>query len=146
MINCIISRNSLFKILILEINDKSYFFLDILKKLIYFWFTRPRFYFKLLKLMLTFIYLYVMIFIFSLIVFVSNRKHLLITLISLEFIVLIVYLFIYVFLNYISLDFYFSIIFLTFRVCEGALGLSIIVSLIRTHGNDYFQTYNVLQC
>jgi hypothetical protein len=33
---------------------------------------------------------------------------------------------------------FFFIIFLTFIVCEGVLGLSILVSLIRTHGNDYF--------
>ena len=33
-----------------------------------------------------------------------------------------------------------------FSVCEGSLGLSILVSIIRSHGNDYFQSYNVLQC
>lgn len=103
---------------------------------------------KLLKLMLTFINMlfYLMIFIFRIIVFVSNRKHLLVTLISLEFIVLVLYIFIFIFLNYIDYDYYYRIVFLTFRVCEGALGLSILVSLIRTHGNDYFQTYNILQC
>jgi NADH-ubiquinone oxidoreductase chain 4L len=90
--------------------------------------------------------LYLFIFIFSIIVFISNRKHLLIILISLEFIVLIIYLCIYSFLLIIDYESYFRIIFLTFRVCEGALGLSILVSLIRTHGNDYFQTYNILQC
>jgi NADH-ubiquinone oxidoreductase chain 4L len=35
-------------------------------------------------------------------------------------------------------------LFLSIRVCEGALGLSILVSMMRTHGNDYFQTFNVL--
>lgn len=78
--------------------------------------------------------------------FVSNRKHLLLTLLCLEFIVLVLYLYIFVFLNFIAYDYYYSIIFLTFSVCEGALGLSILVSLIRTYGNDYFQTYNILQC
>lgn len=96
--------------------------------------------------MLTYLIFYILLFIFRLIVFVSNRKHLLITLLRLEFIVLVIYLFIYVFLNFISYDYFYSIVFLTFSVCEGALGLSIIVSLIRTHGNDYFQTYNILQC
>lgn len=98
--------------------------------------------------MLTFINIvfYVLIFIFRLMVFVSSRKHLLVTLISLEFIVLVIYLFIYRFLSLISYEYYFSIVFLTFRVCEGSLGLSILVSLIRTHGRDYFQIYNVLQC
>jgi NADH-ubiquinone oxidoreductase chain 4L len=31
--------------------------------------------------------------------------------------------------------------FLVFSVCEGALGLSILVSMIRGFGNDYFQSY-----
>lgn len=89
---------------------------------------------------------YMFLFLFSLIVFVSHRKHLLITLIRLEFIVLVLYLILYNYLTIIFYEGYFRIIFLTFRVCEGALGLSILVSLIRTHGNDYFQTYNILQC
>lgn len=29
-------------------------------------------------------------------------------------------------------------------VREGVLGLSILVSIIRTHGNDYFQRFNIL--
>lgn len=90
--------------------------------------------------------LYLVLFIFSLIVFVSNRKHLLITLISLEFIVLILYGVILLCLNIIGYEYYYRIVFLTFRVCEGSLGLSIMVSLIRTHGNDYFQAFNILQC
>lgn len=89
---------------------------------------------------------YLFIFIFGLIVFVLNWKHLLIVLISLEFIVLILYLVLYNFLILINFECYFRIIFLTFRVCEGSLGLAILVTLIRTHGNDYFQTYNILQC
>lgn len=103
---------------------------------------------KLLKLMVALLInlFYIFLFLFSLVVFISNRKHLLITLISLEFIVLVLYLVIYNYLIIIFYERYFAIIFLTFRVCEGALGLSILVSLIRTHGNDYFQTYNILQC
>jgi NADH-ubiquinone oxidoreductase chain 4L len=78
--------------------------------------------------------------------FISKRKHLLSTLLSLEFIVL--GLFFYIFFIFIIqyYDIYFLMYFLTFRVCEGALGLSILVSIIRTHGNDYFNTFNILQC
>jgi len=78
--------------------------------------------------------------------FVSNRKHLLSILLSLEFIVLSLFLLLFIYLSIISYEGFFSIIFLTFRVCEGALGLSILVSIIRSHGNDYFQSFNVLQC
>jgi len=79
-------------------------------------------------------------------VFVSNRKHLLSILLRLEYIVLISFFLLFIYLNYINYEGFFSIIFLTFRVCEGALGVSILVSIIRTHGNDYFQSFNILQC
>lgn len=79
-------------------------------------------------------------------VFISIRKHLLSILLSLEFIVLRLFFLIMLFLRFFNFEFFFSIIFLIFRVCEGALGLSILVSLIRTHGNDYFNSYRILQC
>lgn len=86
------------------------------------------------------------LFIIGLLVFVSNRKHLLSILLRLEYIVLILYFLLFIYLNLINFEIFFSIIFLTFRVCEGALGLSILVSIIRTHGNDYFQSFNILIC
>nr|YP_010261368.1 NADH dehydrogenase subunit 4L [Homoneura interstincta]UIB40275.1 NADH dehydrogenase subunit 4L [Homoneura interstincta] len=79
-------------------------------------------------------------------VFVSNRKHLLSMLLSLEYIVLCLFLVLFIYLNLFNYESFFSMMFLTFSVCEGALGLSILVSMIRTHGNDYFQSFNVLQC
>nr|YP_010946475.1 NADH dehydrogenase subunit 4L [Chorisoserrata biceps]WGO57193.1 NADH dehydrogenase subunit 4L [Chorisoserrata biceps] len=79
-------------------------------------------------------------------VFCSNRKHLLITLLSLEFIVLVIYVLLYMFLVYMDYELYFVVIYLTFSVCEGALGLSILVSLVRGYGNDYFYTFSMLQC
>nr|UOU85288.1 NADH dehydrogenase subunit 4L [Compsobata cibaria] len=85
-------------------------------------------------------------FIMGVIVFVLNRKHLLSMLLSLEYIVLILFAMLFFFLNFISYENFFSMMFLTFSVCEGALALSILVSMIRTHGNDYFQSFNILQC
>nr|YP_009502940.1 NADH dehydrogenase subunit 4L [Isoperla eximia]YP_009503506.1 NADH dehydrogenase subunit 4L [Isoperla bilineata]AXB38852.1 NADH dehydrogenase subunit 4L [Isoperla bilineata]AXG21543.1 NADH dehydrogenase subunit 4L [Isoperla eximia]QNV11621.1 NADH dehydrogenase subunit 4L [Isoperla grammatica] len=79
-------------------------------------------------------------------VFASKRKHLLLTLLSLEFIVLSLFLILFMYLNSLNYELFFSMVFLTFSVCEGALGLSILVSMIRTHGNDYFQSFSVLQC
>lgn len=79
-------------------------------------------------------------------VFISNRKHLLATLLRLEFIVLRLYTLLFVYLMNMGMELYFTMVFLTFAVCEGALGLSILVSIIRTHGNDYFQSFRVLQC
>ena len=91
-------------------------------------------------------YFIIIIFIFGCIVFISTRKHLLCTLLSLEFIVLILFILLFFILNFINYEIYFSIFFLTFCVCEGVLGLSILVSIIRTHGNDYFQSFSILQC
>nr|URX54002.1 NADH dehydrogenase subunit 4L [Epicalotermes sp. 2 AB-2022a] len=78
--------------------------------------------------------------------FSSNRSHLLATLLSLEFMVLILFVMIYFYLCFYEYEFYFAMIFLVFSVCEGSLGLSILVSMIRGFGNDYFQSYSVLQC
>nr|ALO71063.1 NADH deshydrogenase subunit 4L [Aleocharinae sp. 6 EF-2015] len=80
----------------------------------------------------------------GLLVFCMKRKHLLLMLLSLEFIVLSLYFNMFIYLSYFSVEFYFCMIFLTMSVCEGALGLSILVSLIRSHGNDYFQTFSIL--
>nr|UPX88547.1 NADH dehydrogenase subunit 4L [Nicrophorus vespilloides] len=76
--------------------------------------------------------------------FCLNRKHFLLMLLSLEFIVLSLYFMIFLYLNFYSYELYFSMIFLIMSVCEGALGLSILVSLIRSHGNDYVQSFNLL--
>nr|WEG23042.1 NADH dehydrogenase subunit 4L [Senometopia sp. 1 HNL-2023a] len=78
--------------------------------------------------------------------FISNRKHLLSMLLSLEYVVLSLFLLLFIYLNMMMFENFFSMMFLVFSVCEGALGLSILVSMIRTHGNDYFQSFNILQC
>nr|YP_010722471.1 NADH dehydrogenase subunit 4L [Parnassius stubbendorfii]WDV10754.1 NADH dehydrogenase subunit 4L [Parnassius stubbendorfii]WGU20474.1 NADH dehydrogenase subunit 4L [Parnassius stubbendorfii]WGU45543.1 NADH dehydrogenase subunit 4L [Parnassius stubbendorfii] len=77
-------------------------------------------------------------------IFISKHKHLLIVLLSLEFIVLSVFLMMMIYLSYIEYEMYMLMIFLLFTVCEGALGVSILVSMIRTHGNDYFKSFNLL--
>jgi len=82
----------------------------------------------------------------GLVSFIFRYKHLLSILLRLEFIVLSLFFFIFIYLRFLNYEIYFSIIFLTFRVCEGALGISIIVSIIRSHGNDNFRTFSILQC
>nr|YP_009922407.1 NADH dehydrogenase subunit 4L [Malaza fastuosus]QNA48418.1 NADH dehydrogenase subunit 4L [Malaza fastuosus] len=77
-------------------------------------------------------------------IFVSKHKHLLIMLLSLEFIVLSIFLMMMIYLMNIEFDMYMLMVFLVFSVCEGALGISILVSMIRSHGNDYFQSFNLL--
>nr|UFZ13160.1 NADH dehydrogenase subunit 4L [Ctenochauliodes sagittiformis] len=96
--------------------------------------------------MMTINYFYIIMFMSGLWVFVSNRKHLLLMLLSLEFMVISLFMFLIIFLLMFNYEAYFSMVFLTFSVCEGALGLGILVSMIRTHGNDYFSSFNVLVC
>lgn len=90
------------------------------------------------------LYIPYLLFFLGILVFISNQKHLLSILLRLEFIILSLFTSIMFFFNLFIYESYFSIIFLVFRVCEGALGLSILVSLVRTHGNDYFQSFNIL--
>nr|ARH53904.1 NADH dehydrogenase subunit 4L [Lampyris noctiluca] len=80
----------------------------------------------------------------GLVVFCLKCKHLLLMLLSLEFIVLSLYFGLYMVVSLFSYEYNFMMIFLTMSVCEGALGLSILVSMIRSFGNDYFQSFNIL--
>lgn len=79
-------------------------------------------------------------------VFSSKRKHLLMVLLRLEYIVLSLFILIIVFLIEFDYDYFFPVIFLVFSVCEGALGLSILVSIIRSHGNDFFNSFVLSLC
>lgn len=90
--------------------------------------------------------LIIYLFFIGIITFIIGRKHLLSSLLSLEFIVLSLFFILLRVLTLFNYENYFTIIFLTFRVCEGALGISILVSIIRTHGNDYFNSFSILQC
>nr|QII42122.1 NADH dehydrogenase subunit 4L [Promalactis odaiensis] len=95
-------------------------------------------------MMIMSIWIIIFMFIVGNMIFVSKHKHLLIVLLSLEFIVLSIFFFFLVMLSFIEYDMYMLMVFLVFTVCEGALGLSILVSMIRTHGNDYFQSFSLL--
>nr|UPX88690.1 NADH dehydrogenase subunit 4L [Cychrus caraboides] len=87
---------------------------------------------------------FIFMFFVGMIVFSSKRKHLLLMLLSLEFIILSLYMLMFIYLSMFDYEYYFSMLFLTFCVCESVLGLSILVSLIRTHGNDFFFSMNLL--
>nr|YP_010586208.1 NADH dehydrogenase subunit 4L [Goera horni]UZZ43970.1 NADH dehydrogenase subunit 4L [Goera horni] len=77
--------------------------------------------------------------------FVLNRKHLIVILLSLELIVLNLFLVMYLYL-YINMmnSIYILVMFMILSVSEGVLGISILVYLIRSYGNDYLSTYNLL--
>nr|ARO35463.1 NADH dehydrogenase subunit 4L [Photinus pyralis] len=89
------------------------------------------------------IYFYIMYFI-GIMVFCLKSKHLLLMLLSFEFIVLSLYFGLFLILSCFMYEYNFMMIFLVMSVCEGALGLSILVSMIRSYGNDYFHSFNIL--
>nr|UPL65685.1 NADH dehydrogenase subunit 4L [Homoeocerus unipunctatus] len=78
------------------------------------------------------------------VVFSSTRNHLLLTLFSLEYLVLVIFLSLFMFLLVFGFELYFLLIFLIFSVCEGALGLGVLVNMIRSHGNDLLSSLSVL--
>nr|YP_010481801.1 NADH dehydrogenase subunit 4L [Vibidia duodecimguttata]UVU20935.1 NADH dehydrogenase subunit 4L [Vibidia duodecimguttata] len=87
---------------------------------------------------------YIYMFLVSMLSFSLNRKHLLSMLLSMEFVILILFFYMYVYLMNFNFEFYFVLLFLTMSVCESALGLSLLVSMIRSYGNDYFNSFNIL--
>nr|AHL44277.1 NADH dehydrogenase subunit 4L [Adelphocoris suturalis] len=88
-----------------------------------------------------FMYYFINYFVFfmffsGLLLYCSMRKHLLLTLLSLEYLVLCIYMLMVFFCMIFVGNMYMLLIFLTFSVCESVLGLSILVSIIRSYGND----------
>nr|YP_010429018.1 NADH dehydrogenase subunit 4L [Curetis acuta]USO21414.1 NADH dehydrogenase subunit 4L [Curetis acuta] len=95
-------------------------------------------------MMINMIFIMLIMFVIGNMIFVSKYKHLLIVLMSLEFIVLSIFFLMMLYMSMINYNMYMLMIFLVLSVCEGALGLSILVSMVRTHGNDYFQSFNLI--
>nr|YP_010930315.1 NADH dehydrogenase subunit 4L [Apphia nigricauda]WKK49904.1 NADH dehydrogenase subunit 4L [Apphia nigricauda] len=82
---------------------------------------------------------FLFMFLFSMISLIFMRKHILLVLISLEFIVLVLLLISVIFCLKSSI-FYTYVLFMILFVCEGVLGLSLMVNMIRCHGNDYLNS------
>lgn len=67
-------------------------------------------------------------------------------LIRLEYIVLATFLLIILITFTVGLETYVRLIFLVASVCEGSLGVGIIVGIVRSHGSDYIRSFSVLKC
>lgn len=78
--------------------------------------------------------------------FAKIRNHIISTLIRLEFASLSLYLYLFILLNYYGAEKYIALVYLTLAACEGALGLSILVSIIKIKGNDYIKSTSFVQC
>nr|YP_010554616.1 NADH dehydrogenase subunit 4L [Diplectrona albofasciata]UYO79236.1 NADH dehydrogenase subunit 4L [Diplectrona albofasciata] len=87
-----------------------------------------------------------MVFFMGNVMFVSNRKHMLNMLLSLEFMMLALMMLLVMGVLAMSNQMFMLMIFLVFVVCEGVLGLSVLVVMIRAYGMDYFQVFSSLKC
>lgn len=88
--------------------------------------------------------IYSYLFIVRILRFRLNRKHFLAILLRIEFVILILFFLIFIYFNNYNYELYFVFIFLTMRVCERVIGLSLLVSIIYSYGNDYFNSLNIL--
>nr|AWV83259.1 NADH dehydrogenase subunit 4L [Hyalessa maculaticollis]ULO25738.1 NADH dehydrogenase subunit 4L [Hyalessa maculaticollis] len=89
---------------------------------------------------------YMIMFLSGMISLCWNHKHVMMSLLSLEFIVLSLFCCFSFLLSFMMSDMHMLLIFLTFGVCEGVLGLSCLVMLIRSHGNDNLLSMSLLTC
>ena len=80
----------------------------------------------------------------GLLIFVSFHKHLLVTLLRLEYIILNVFLVLVLGVRWSINESYLLLVFLIFAVTEGRIGLSMLVSLVRRHGGDYLKRINTV--
>nr|YP_010586221.1 NADH dehydrogenase subunit 4L [Gumaga orientalis]UZZ43983.1 NADH dehydrogenase subunit 4L [Gumaga orientalis] len=91
-----------------------------------------------------FIMLLIYIFMLANYIFCMNYKHLLIMLLMLELMSMSIFFLFYIGLMMMNLNLYFLMLFLLVIVCEGVLGISILVYMIRMYGNDYYMIYSFL--
>nr|YP_009743565.1 NADH dehydrogenase subunit 4L [Tituria pyramidata]QIE11352.1 NADH dehydrogenase subunit 4L [Tituria pyramidata] len=85
-----------------------------------------------------FIYLYM--FFMSMLSLTMMRKHTLMSLLSLEFMMMSLLLNIMLYCMMMKYSMYLFLFMLTLLVCEGVLGLSILINMIRCQGNDYMNS------
>lgn len=75
-----------------------------------------------------------------------ERGHLLMILLLLEAVMLGLFSFLLFGLGAGLSNLYLCLVLVSFGACEAAVGLSLLVSLIRTHGNDFVSTLSVYEC
>nr|DAZ91259.1 TPA_asm: ND4L [Gammarus fossarum] len=78
--------------------------------------------------------------------FILNYSHLLNSLLSLELLVLMVYWLLSLNLFNMGGDSFFMIFYVVMSVCEGVLGLFLLIMGVYSHGSDYMNSYSVLNC
>nr|QBM08870.1 NADH dehydrogenase subunit 4l [Magicicada cassinii]QBM08883.1 NADH dehydrogenase subunit 4l [Magicicada cassinii] len=90
--------------------------------------------------------LYLIMFMSGIISLCLNRKHIMMSLLSLELMILSLFCMFSAFLSIELNDMYMLMVLLTFSVCEGVVGLSSLINLIRSHGNDQLLSMSLKTC
>nr|AOY39704.1 NADH dehydrogenase subunit 4L [Scolytinae sp. BMNH 1040319] len=80
----------------------------------------------------------------GLFIFVVKYDHFLLMLLGLEVVVLGTYLLMFIYFSMGISDYFVSMIYLSMSVCEGALGLSLLVMIIRVYGGDMLMLFDNL--
>lgn len=62
----------------------------------------------------------------------------------LEILVIIISLIIFLIIRMLSMEFY-IIYYLVFSVCERVLGLSLLIIIVRYHGNELYYSFNIIK-
>lgn len=82
------------------------------------------------------------IFVVSFILIIYIYKYILVLLILIELIVINISLIIFIIFGIFKLEFY-LVYYLVFRVCEGAIGLGLLVIIVRYYGSDLYYIFNI---
>lgn len=77
--------------------------------------------------------------------FIIQRFHYLISLLFLEFIVLGLFIVVLRVFSW-KIEGFLVFVLLSFAACEASLGLGLLISLIRSHGRDFFKIINIYEC
>nr|YP_010518001.1 NADH dehydrogenase subunit 4L [Cocculina enigmadonta]UXN84353.1 NADH dehydrogenase subunit 4L [Cocculina enigmadonta] len=83
---------------------------------------------------------------FSVLSLSMQSKHLLSSLLSLEALMMSLFVLLLSCCFFLNSESHLVLMFITLGGCEASLGLAILVSLIRTHGNDYVYSFNSHKC
>jgi len=75
-----------------------------------------------------------------------NKSHLLISLLLFERLILIVIINLIIFISFNSSQLFLILILLTLGACEARLGLSCLVVIIRSYGNDIIINSSIVKC
>nr|QBG38556.1 NADH dehydrogenase subunit 4L [Acropyga arnoldi] len=88
----------------------------------------------------TFIYSYIYLIILMSLIFMY--KYMLVILMLIEFMVLSLFMIMYMIFSLVNLE-VFVIYYLVFSVCEGVLGLTLLILIVRFHGNELYYIFSI---